>query len=200
MATKINHAITAWQRQITGDTYLVDQRTTDQAFRAKWRLLDFHTRLARNRVLMAFKVHEHSAPMAWQAASQVDIDMPSHWLHMARQHLTWYQTMDPNLLPSNVAQWQPTDIQHWLHTNQAHGPAAIRRLRNNTSTRRQLWPRSWNAIFECTRSTKDTGLTSATGRAPTTPPVSRRSPHARNVARTLQTIKSWPFTGGKPTD
>ena len=125
--TRLQHMVTSWQRQVVGEGFWSHKRISDKELRARWHLIDLGTRLARNRLLMAYHLVAQSKELAWKAACLAGEEDETSWLYQMRQAMDWMATLHPTFVPQDHALWNHDQLTHWFEATATNGPTMIRR-------------------------------------------------------------------------
>ena len=125
-ATKVNHLVLKWQRQVVGEAQ--NYEVSDALFRGRWHLPSLEERLSRNRVLAAYQILDHSTELAWPAATQAEKTSSDTWLTLVREGLQWMQKIDDDFGPTDVLHCSAEELRAWFHTTRERGPRRVRQL------------------------------------------------------------------------
>ena len=125
-ATKVNHLVIKWQRQVVGEAQMFE--VSDAMFRGRWSIPSLEERLSRNRVLAAYQTLQHSPELAWKAAAQAECASSDTWLTLVREGLQWLQQIDEEFGPQQPLQCSAGDLHEWLHNTRNSGPRRVRQL------------------------------------------------------------------------
>ena len=128
MYAKLAHVVVKWQRQIAADGYWRDDRTADHDFQARWQLPVLSARLAKHRLLYAFKMVQHAPQdLITCVTAEDESDGGSPWCLASRHAIDWMRLQDPHNFAHAPVDTPATLIQ-WLHDHRHDGPHLVRRL------------------------------------------------------------------------
>jgi len=128
MYAKLAHVVVKWQRQIAADGYWRDDRTADHDFQARWQLPVLSARLAKHRLLYAFKMVQHAPQdLITCITAEDESDGGSPWCLALRHAIDWMRLQDPHNFAHAPVDTPATLIQ-WLHDHRHDGPHLVRRL------------------------------------------------------------------------
>ena len=128
MYTKLAHVIVQWQRRIAADGFWREDRTSDSDFQACWQLPTLSARLAKHRLLYAFKMVKHAPQDLITCITAEDASASqSPWCSALRHAIDWMRLQDPQSF-AQAAVDTPDALFQWLHDHHHDGPPLVRRL------------------------------------------------------------------------
>ena len=138
MYTKLAHVIVQWQRRIAADGFWREDRTSDSDFQARWQLPTLSARLAKHRLLYAFKMVKHAPQDLITCITAEDASAPqSPWCSALRHAIDWMRLQDPQSF-AQAAVDTPDALFQWLHDHHHDGPPLVRRLAKRAVKQDQL--------------------------------------------------------------
>ena len=138
MYTKLAHVIIQWQRRIASDGFWNADRSSDDDFRSRWLLPTLSARLAKHRLLYAFKMVQH-APQDLITCITAEDEMAgrSPWCCALRHAIEWLRLHDPHGIAHSHVD-TPEALIQWLHAHSHNGPSVVRRLARRAVKQDQL--------------------------------------------------------------
>lgn len=147
MYTKLSHVVVQWQRQIAADGFWRDDRTSDHDFQARWQVPVLSARLAKHRLLYAFKMVQHAPQdLITCVTAEDDSNKGSPWCLALRHAIDWLRLQDSSSFAHEPVDTSSTLIQ-WLHDHRQDGPPLVRRLARRAIQQDHL-------VFELKQNTK----------------------------------------------
>jgi hypothetical protein len=138
MYTKLAHVVVQWQRRIAADGFWRDDRTSDSDFQARWQLPTLSARLAKHRLLYAFKMVKHAPQDLITCITAEDASASqSPWCSALRHAIDWMRLQDPQSF-AQVSVDTPDALFQWLHDHYHDGPSLVRRLAKRAVKQDQL--------------------------------------------------------------
>ena len=138
MYTKLAHVIVQWQRRIAAEGFWRDDRTSDSDFQACWQLPVLSARLAKHRLLYAFKmVHNAPQDLITCITGEDAMAHQSSWCKALRHAIDWMRLQDSQCIAQESVD-TPAALIQWLHDHQCDGPPLVRRLAKRAVKQDQL--------------------------------------------------------------
>ena len=94
---KLNHQILKWQRTIANDGFWSEDQTSDWEFQSRWKLVPLALRLAKHRILYAFKLFSNAPSLVLDYITAEDSRCAGSWMTALRRSINW---LNPR--------WRPT--------------------------------------------------------------------------------------------
>ena len=123
---RIHAAIMKWARSIIGHGFWMSDRVTDTEIQARWKIPPLAVRLAKMRLLFAFKWYSFAPAISHQACTAEDYNDKS-WFAAIRQGVQWLATMCQD--QCDQVPITTEDVMAWLH---AHHQRGAKKVRNAT--------------------------------------------------------------------
>ena len=131
---KLNHVIIGWQRKIANDGFWRNDCSSDWEFQAKWKLVPLGLRLAKHRLLYAFKLVQNAPQLVVDYVTAENDLCPDSWLQAVAKAVNWLLPRkhpaprgetEPELIPPLES--TSTAVVTWLADHRVTGPRLMRR-------------------------------------------------------------------------
>eukprot|EP00434_Breviolum_minutum_P006177 symbB.v1.2.005445.t2/scaffold318.1/size313828/8 len=125
---KVNHVIITWQRKIANDGFWRSDCSSDWEFQARWKRIPLGLRLAKHRLLYAFKLVRFAPQLVLDYITAENDLCQESWLQAVTSAINWFiprekpaprdpiDEMSPSLLDSDSV-----TIVEWLVQHQSSG-------------------------------------------------------------------------------
>lgn len=120
---KLHAVMMKWYRSIIGTGFWSDERITDVELLARWQLPPLAVRLAKMRLLFAFKWYAHAPDSSFQVCTAEDYNDKS-WFAALRHGVHWLATVSENQVDRTP--YTTEDMMAWLHDHHHRGARLVR--------------------------------------------------------------------------
>ena len=131
---KLNHVIIGWQRKIANDGFWQNDCSSDWEFQAKWKLIPLGLRLAKHRLLYAFKLVQNAPQLVLDYVTAENDLCSDSWLQAVAKAVNWLLPRQhpaprgaPEPEPTPPLEPTSTVLVTWLADHRVSGPRLMRR-------------------------------------------------------------------------
>ena len=131
---KINHVIIMWQRKIANDGFCCSDCSSDWEFQARWKRIPLGLRLAKHRLLYAFKLVRFAPQLVLDYITAENDLCQDSWLQAVTSAINWFiprekpAPRDPaDEAPPSLLGTESEVVIAWLAQHQSGGAISLRR-------------------------------------------------------------------------
>ena len=131
---KINHVIITWQRKIANDGFWSANSSSDWEFQARWKRIPLSLRLAKHRLLYAFKLVRFAPQLVLDYITAENDLCQDSWLQAVTSAINWFiprqkpAPRDPDdEAPPSPLRPDSEVVIAWLAHHQSSGATSLRR-------------------------------------------------------------------------
>ena len=131
---KINHVIIMWQRKIANDGFWCSGSSSDWEFQARWKRIPLGLRLAKHRLLYAFKLVRYAPQLVLDYITAENDLCQDSWLQAVTSAINWFIPREKPAPRDPVDEAPPLLLKPdsevviaWLAQHQSNGAPPLRR-------------------------------------------------------------------------